>query len=72
MLHRDDPAVPADDVADALIAELGRGRVWPIVGPATDIELAESLEATGVALSANEVAALDRAREPGAGHEICQ
>lgn len=59
--------VPAAVVALAWL--LRQQDVWPIVGPVTDIELAESLEATDVALSADEVAALDRAREPGAGHD---
>lgn len=59
--------VPATVVALAWL--LQQQCVWPIVGPATDTELAECLQATVVDLSATEMVALDRARESGAGPE---
>lgn len=59
--------IPATVVALAWL--LRQRNVWPIVGPASDTELAESLQATDGNLSATEVAALDRAREPDPASE---
>lgn len=52
--------IPATVVALAWL--LRQRNVWPIVGPASDTELAESLHATDIRLSATEMATLNRAR----------
>ncbi len=59
--------VPATVVALAWL--LQQQCVWPIAGPATDTELVEPLQATIADLNATEMAALNRARESGAGPE---
>jgi aryl-alcohol dehydrogenase-like predicted oxidoreductase len=53
---------PATTIALAWL--LRQDHVWPIVGPATDTELTESMHATQVELSGAEIAALDDARQP--------
>ena len=57
--------VPATVVALAWL--LHHEEVWPIVGPATDVELAESLRATSLTLTEAELSVLDLTRAAGAG-----